>query len=154
MIASSTHDAGFDLSYFDLFVHGMTSNARKLYFGMDLCMSLAEYKLERSGSEFGVGIGGEGYDFLNRYVTFLVEQRLITMDWATYVVEIEDLQLQDTFLSALTPRGRALIRHISKMACGLVEERPVSIQPGFRDVLRFALGEEFKASLADSWTAA
>lgn len=144
MLAATTRSTAFDISFFDLFVHGMTSIMRKLYFGMDLCMSIAEFKLDYAGSDLGIGIGHGEYEFLHRYVTFLVEQRLITLSWPDYVVEIEDLGLQDTWVSALTERGRALVSYISASAPGLMEERPVVIQERPRDAFRMQLGEAFK----------
>ncbi len=48
MIATSSGNPRFDLSYFDLFCHGMTDIAYSLYFGMDLADEIAEAKVVRA----------------------------------------------------------------------------------------------------------
>ncbi|HEY6328096.1 MAG TPA: DUF4365 domain-containing protein, partial [Blastocatellia bacterium] len=42
MIASRTGNALFDLSFFDLFVFGLTNLCRKLFFSMSLCMQIVD----------------------------------------------------------------------------------------------------------------
>lgn len=146
MLATTTGNAAFDLSFFDLFVNGLTSLARALYFGMDLSWEIAEFKLSRANSEFGVGTGAPEYDFLDRYVRFLVEQRLIMLDFTHYLHEIETLQLQNNFISPLTSRGRALVAHVGTLQSGLTEERLVGMNFRPRNYELFEAIEQFKSA--------
>ncbi len=146
MLGMTTANAAFDLSFFDLFVNGLTSLARSLYFGMDLCWEIAEFKLGKENSEFGVGLGGPEYDFLDRYVRFLVEQRLVTLDFTHYLREVETLQLQNNFISPLTSRGRELVAHVGTIQSGLTEERLVGMNFRPRNYELFAAIEKFKST--------
>ena len=72
-----TNNASCNLSFLDLFVHGLTDICHSVYFGMDLVMEIAEARLANSGSPFGVGIGGDEYEFLDRYISFIAAHDLV-----------------------------------------------------------------------------
>src|SRR5712691_8128968 len=82
MIAKRSPEARFPVSYFELFVHGLTNIACSLYFGMDLAIMLAEANLDISNAEFGIKIGDEENWFLFDYVKFIISQDLATIDFA------------------------------------------------------------------------
>jgi hypothetical protein len=57
MRARRTNNADFDMSFFDIFVHGLTDVCQSLYFGMDLVMEIAEARAAITRSPFGIGLG-------------------------------------------------------------------------------------------------
>ena len=109
MIGKRSLGAGFPLSYFELFVHGLTNIVRSLYFGMDLASTIAEAHLEIDNSEVGVGIGQQEYSFLFDYVKFLVSQDLAIIDFGDCLIDWNDRLMVPTFLAPLTSRGRRLV---------------------------------------------
>jgi hypothetical protein len=48
MMLARCPNASFPVSYFELFVHGLTNICRTLYFSMDVAMNVAEFNLERT----------------------------------------------------------------------------------------------------------
>jgi hypothetical protein len=112
MIAKHAQATGLPLSYFELFVHGLTNTARSLYFGMDLAMEVAEGSLDLENPGRGISIGPQDHEFLFEYVKFLVSQDLATVDFSDCLIDWEDHQLQPHFVAPLTSRGRALVQMI------------------------------------------
>ncbi len=108
MLEAHTANAGFDLSFFDLFVCGLMDISRKLFFHMSLAQEIAEYRLEEAESEFGVGIGYDEYEFIDAYVRFLVSQNIIVYDFADYLIDYYERAMTPVFVAPLTSRGRAL----------------------------------------------
>ena len=100
MVGKRSQDAGFPLSYFELFVHGLTNIARSLYFGTDLAIELAEENLRINNSECGMGIGDEEDQFLFDYVKFLVSQDLAMIDCGDCLIDWEDRRIQPHFVAA------------------------------------------------------
>ena len=66
--ANVRDDAGFHLSFLELFGFGITDIGRKLFFSMDLCMEIAEHRAMQH--EVGVGVGYSEHQFIEAYVTF------------------------------------------------------------------------------------
>jgi hypothetical protein len=159
LLAERHEEASFPLSFFDLFVNGLTDIGRGLYFGMDLVTEIVSAKLQVSGFEFGMGIGGPEYEFLDRYVAYLVANNLVRFDFDWYRQSLQELQMVATLMGPLTPRGRALVEYIASVDRGrqvergpydqVVVERFVSMV-WIHDVLpRTAWIEEFKTWLRD-----
>jgi hypothetical protein len=76
-LAANVHnEAGFHLSFLELFGFGITDIGRKLFFSMHLCMEIAEYRAAQH--DVGVGVGYSEHQFVEAYVTFLVSQGLVS----------------------------------------------------------------------------
>jgi hypothetical protein len=114
MIRTRCPNASFPVSFFELFVHGLTNICRTLYFSMDVAMNVAESNLARAEAPTGVGIGPSEHDFLFSYSRFVVSQHLADVDFADCLIDWLDRELQPTFFAALTSRGRELVSVISE----------------------------------------
>lgn len=112
MLAARNEEAAFPLSFFDLFVNGLTDLGRSLYFGMDLATEIVDAKLAIQEAEFGLGMAGPEYAFLDRYVAFLVANDLARVDFDWYRQTLEERDMVAKLLGPLTPRGRALVERI------------------------------------------
>jgi hypothetical protein len=121
MLTRTTGNAGFDMSFFDLFCLGMTNICRSLYFGMDLALKIAEHKLAAAESEFGVGVGHSEYDFLESYIRFLVSQNLVHANYSDLLIDLELREMVPEFIVPLSRRGLALKDLISKCEVDLVD---------------------------------
>ena len=101
---------GFRMSFFELFGFGLADIGRKLFFSMSLCMEIAEIRAD----EFGVGVGSEEHDFLERYIKFIVGQGLVYYDYSDYLID-KDRELSPILLSPLTARGRATLQEMQRL---------------------------------------
>ena len=150
MIEARNHNAGFDLTFFDLFASGLTDICRKLFFSVGLCMEIAEYKLALTKSEFGVGVGYNEYEFIDRYVRFLVSQNLVFLDFSDYLIDLREREMTSTFICALTSRGQQLVDHIHTVKNGirqggypyLATERPVTMAGDYHPLQKSHLQRE------------
>ena len=104
-----SNEGAFPLSYFDLFVHGLTNICRSIYYGMDLVMNAAEFNLHMQKSEFGVGVGAREQEFAFGFVKFLLAQNLAQIDYLDCLIDWVDREMQPHFVAPLTSRGRALV---------------------------------------------
>lgn len=139
MVAASTRDPGFDMSFLDLFAQGMTDVAYSVYFNMDLVMEIAEAHAALSGWEYGIGIGDEEFRFIDRYVGFLVANDLARVDYDAWRQALVERQMTGSFIAPLTHKGRALVSLIAQTDRELlgeseewqrvIEERPVQLLP-------------------------
>ena len=112
LINKQSNNASFPVSYFNLFCSGLTNICRSLYFGMDVASTIAEIKLYNQNSPFGVGVGGSEQDFLFEYIKFIVHQHIADVDFSDCMIDWYDRDMQPSFMSALTSRGRELVRLI------------------------------------------
>jgi hypothetical protein len=113
MVKSRSGEASFPLTFFQLFVNGLTNIVRSLHFGMGLVTDLVEMNLSENGSEFGMGLGFNEYEFLFQYIQFLVSQDLAGIDFGDCLIDWNDRQMVPRFVAPLSSRGRALVRLIS-----------------------------------------
>ena len=120
LVTTISNEGSFPLSYFDLFVHGLTNICRSIYYGMDLVCNAVEYNLEARGSEFGMGMGGPEQEFVFGFVKFLLAQNLAQIDYADCLIDWVDREMQPHFVAPLTSRGRALVVLIQKEEARLV----------------------------------
>jgi hypothetical protein len=103
------------MSFFDIFVHGLTDICRSLYVGMDVITEIAEARLELRDYPFGIGIGSNEYEFLDEYVAFVIAHDLVRFNYDWYVRSLEEMGMVAKLLGALTPRGRQLVEYISRL---------------------------------------
>ncbi len=150
MLSKQTGNAGFDISYFDLFCLGMTNICRSLYFGMDLAMRIAEDKLEAANSPFGVGLGGPEYDFIEDYIRFLVSQNLVHANYSDLLIDLEMKEMIPKFIVPLSRRGDALKELISSREDELVAkgvlpaDRTRAAQEAFVEMVPMSVGKRFE----------
>lgn len=114
LVTSRSKNVSFPLSFFQLFVNGLTNIVRSLHFGMDLVANQVELNLVGTQSEFGMAMGSEEHDFLFRYIEFLVSQDLANVDLGDCLIDWNDRKLVPRFVAPLSSRGRALVRLISE----------------------------------------
>lgn len=111
-----SNNAGFDMSFFELFALGSIDIGSKLFFSMSLCAEIAEYRA--SIHDMGIGCGGEEYAFLDRYVDYLVSQNLIHLDYGQYMIDRDDRELQPCFIAPLTERGLQVMSRLHRYNTG------------------------------------
>ena len=150
MVEKRTRDAGFYVSFFELFCLGLTNICRSLYFGMDMALFSAERYLARIDSEFGVGLGHAEYDFLLDYIGFLVSQNLVHVNYSDLLIDLESREMIPTFLAPLTERGRALVGAISKMEDSNLEQG--TMPRGYRRVAQEASVDIVPDTLFERYT--
>ena len=117
LVGKRSTEGTFPLSFFDLFVLGLTNFHRSVYFGIDLALTTAESNMALSGSDkfVGVGVGAPEHQFLFDYVRFLVGQHLAAVDFADCLVDWIDREVHPHFVAPLTSRGRQLAARISEL---------------------------------------
>lgn len=120
MMARRSANAGFPVSHFDLFAHGLTNIARSIYYGMDVPLMVAEANLARADCEIGVGIGEDEQFFLFDFVKFLIAQNLAHVDFSDCLIDWIDREMQPHFVAPLTARDRDLVRRIHEKEVALV----------------------------------
>jgi len=130
LIQNAHHEAGFRMSFFELFGFGITDIGRKLFFSMDLCMEIAEFRARES--EVGWAVGSAEYDFVDRYISFLVAQGMIYYDYSDYLLDRDEHRLVPTFLAPLTKRGRLTLEVIQSLSNNLFHETILSVEPHSR----------------------
>lgn len=122
LLATKSRSGSFPLTYFDLFVHGLTNICRSIYYGMDTICNAVEYNLEASESAFGMGMGNEEHQFVFGFVKFLIAQNLAQIDYADCLIDWVDREMHPHFVAPLTSRGRALVALVQKQELQLVAE--------------------------------
>ena len=149
MLRAETTNAGFDISFFDLFCLGLTNIGRSLYFGMDLAMKIAEYKLKNSDSPSGVSLGGKEYDFLESYIRFLISQNLVHANYSDIRIDLVTQNVVPVFVVPLSRRGQRLVEHISNrennlVSVGTLHDTPYrSTQEAFVEILEWSMLPRF-----------
>jgi len=109
LVMTVSNEGTFPLSYFDLFVHGMTNICRSIYYGMDLIRNAGAYNLDVRKSEFGIGMGVPEREFVFGFVKLLLAQNLAQIDYADCLIDWVDREIHPHFVAPLTSRGRALV---------------------------------------------
>ncbi|WP_416881276.1 DUF4365 domain-containing protein [Marivita sp.] len=149
MLSRTTGNAGFDISFFDLFCLGMTNICRSLYFGMDLALKIAEHKLAEVESEFGVGVGHSEYNFLESYVRFLISQNLVHANYSDLLIDLELREMVPKFIVPLSRRGTAVKDLISRSEDDLVDRgvlmasRTRAAQEAFVEIVEISMIPRF-----------
>lgn len=144
MIAASTGNPRYELSYFDLFCYGMTDVAFSLYFGMDLADEIAEAKAVRADLDV-TELTQDSFAFIDDYVGYLVAHDLARIDFDAWRQAAHERQMVGHFIAPLTRRGRALVSAITERDVEIlgpsggynvvIQERFVAMQgpgPAFR----------------------
>jgi hypothetical protein len=127
----------FNISYLELFGFGLTDICRKLFFSSNLFMTIAEERAFNNG--IGVSLGYYEYDFLYKYIQFLINQNLIYYDFSDFLIDWEDRRLVPIFLCPLSPRGQEVVNKLRySYNADIFHERYLSID---QSMLPFPLDE-------------
>lgn len=145
MIECRTECSMFNVSYFDLFVYGLTNVARYLYFGTDIACNAAEFDLQARGFKIGTGMSQPEYEFLFGYVKFLLVQRIADVDYASFLVSWRGMDVLPSFVAPLTTRGRTLIYTIREEENRMMEGGKLP-EEGFLRVAQEGFFEMVEAS--------
>lgn len=113
------------ISFLELFGLGLVDIGKKLFFSMNLLLNIAEYK-SKSG-QFFFPIGSAEYEFVNNYIRFLISQNLILYDFSEYLIDWEDREIVPIFITALSPRGQAVVCDLCDLRSGLFHEGIIEI---------------------------
>ncbi len=100
-------DDGFALSFFDLFVNGITDIGRKLFFSIDLCREVVEFNIEKLNHTNGFSLGMYEHDFIDQYIVFLVSQNLAIIDYSDYLID-KERGVHPILVMPLTKRGQTV----------------------------------------------
>ncbi|NRT13594.1 DUF4365 domain-containing protein [Flavobacterium sp. 14A] len=151
MINTVCQNPTFHISYLDLFTQGLTNLCRHVYFSMDLALTIAKFNNE---TEFGLSIGFTEHEFLHHYIKFLMSQNLATINYSDYLIDWKERELEPTFISPLTIRGRELLEFIKKTEDSfktelppttLVRERYIAMRfISQDDIMRLNLGKKLR----------
>lgn len=114
-------DLGMNVSFLDLFSHGLTDIARSLYFGMDLFQDVGETNASLEGHEGGTGFGQAAFAFLDAYVGFLVARDVARVDFDAWRQMAVELDMVGKFVAPLTSTGRALVSGLTELNAELPE---------------------------------
>lgn len=136
MASERTSNPNFNPSFIELFCFGLTDIGRKLFFNMDLYQQLTEAKGSILGGEDELVITGpsqEEYDFIDRYVRFLVSQNIVYYDFYDYLIDWNERQVAPVFLCPLTRRGHAVLEQVRQAKNNGVrlQEYPVRMAFGY-----------------------
>jgi Domain of unknown function (DUF4365) len=114
MIAEREPLSHCDLTFFDLFVQGLTDHPMwSVYFSMDLYVGVAQMKQALLETEFGgLSIGSESFAFIDRYVSFLIAQDLARIDFDSFRRMADHAQMVGRILAPLTRRGLDLVEYV------------------------------------------
>jgi len=137
MCQARFEDQGLSMTFLDLFSHGLTTLARNLYFSMDLFLEVGQANASLEGQTGGWGLGPSAFEFIDRYVAFLVARNLARVDFDAWRTVASDLQMTDQFIVPLTGSGRELVGEIARLNGLLplneqgpvIEERSVNFVP-------------------------
>jgi hypothetical protein len=116
-------DTGISLSFLDLFSHGLTDISRAVYFGMDLFMEVGEVNAALEGQSLGPSAGESTFEFIDRYVAFLVARNLARVDFDAWRQIAIERQMTGTFIAPLTTDGREVVDRLSELNASLPEGR-------------------------------
>lgn len=132
LIMTRSTDGTFPLSYFDLFVHGLTNGCRSIYYGMDLISNVVDLNLEAQNSklQFGLDMGAPEYEFVFGFVQFVLAQNLAHIDYSDCLIDWVDYELLPHFVAPLTSRGQALVALIHEEEARLVASSDIPNETG------------------------
>ena len=100
-----SNEAG--ITFLDLFINGITDRGKALYFGMDLYLHIADWKLDY------VAIGPSDHFTISEYVKFLVAHNLARVDFDWFSQSESEDSIISQFIAPLTARGAAVLEHLT-----------------------------------------
>lgn len=142
------------VTFFDLFVYGITNIGRQVFFSTSLFIQLDEIFALFEEEEYYGGIGIFEHEFLNDFVKFLVKQNIAFVDYSEYLID-KERGIQSQFIAPLTKRGRELITEIHQLEEKIFKtndnsifyERTVDIRYADYEIYEMKKCNEFKESM-------
>lgn len=120
MLQRKCDDFCFSVSFLELFISGLTNLCHDLFYDVAIAADIADVK----GKGGGVSID---HDFLWEYVTYLVKENLVELNFHACLYDYEERKMQPRFIAPLTYRGRQLLNHISDLEVEYLEESDIHI---------------------------
>jgi hypothetical protein len=150
MLLSEETESGGGVTFLDLFIQGLTDRPGwSVYFNMDLYGSVVEAQLALANPEArGWGMGDRTYEFIDRYVSFLIAYDLARVDYDSFHRSALQYHTVGVILAPLTERGRAVVNYVEALdeanegyneRWPAVRERPVLLLLEPRDVYERAM---------------
>lgn len=127
-LITNRHDnTRFPLTFFDLFVNGLTDIGMSLSFGMDIASEISLARVARDQIGWNE-IADPEFEFLDRYVEFVVAHDLARLNFDWWVRLRDNQHMVATMHSPLTTRGQAVVKAIVDAGGqGTVRERFVQM---------------------------
>lgn len=111
MIESRTGNRSYQISFFDLFFHGITDAGLSIYFGADLASEIADANAALDPDSLGILTRTlEDVEFLRSYVEFLIAHNLAYINYDAWL-HLWDLTLIGTFIAPLSKTGLEIISY-------------------------------------------
>ncbi|GGO22101.1 DUF4365 domain-containing protein [Deinococcus humi] len=133
----------FDVSYLDLFTHGLTNMCRSLYFGIEIAAEAASYNVAHKGESRLVALTPSYHEFVFSFVRFIAAQNLASFDFSDCLSDWNDYGLQPFFVATLSSRGKSLITYIGRLETHFVENKLLDDGDGLRVAQEGFVGMDF-----------
>lgn len=123
MNKTKTKNPEFNLSFFDLFVGGITNLGRSLFFDFGLAFNLVELL---NDTEY-ISISEQEHDFLHKYIKFLINQNIAIIDFSDYLIDFAERNMQPLLCVPLTERGRHFLEFVYKKSEEILQKKDTCI---------------------------
>lgn len=120
MLQKKCDDISFSISFLELFILGLTNLCHDLFYDVSIATNIADIK----GKGIGVFIND---DFLWEYVTYLVKENLVELNFHACLYDYEERKMHPRFIAPLTYRGRQLLNYISELEVECLGKSSLSI---------------------------
>lgn len=120
MLQRKCYDVSFSVSFLELFISGLTNLCHDLFYDVSIATDIADIKSK------GLGVSID-HDFLWGYVTYLVKENLVELNFHACLYDYEERKIQPRFISPLTYRGRQLLNYISDLEVKYLGESNIPI---------------------------
>ena len=120
MLQRKCDDICFSVSFLELFISGLTNLCHDLFYDAAIATDIADIKSE------GLGVTVD-HDFLWEYVTYLVKENLVELNFYACLYDYEERMMQPRFIAPLTYRGRELLNYISELEVEYLGKSDVTI---------------------------
>lgn len=113
------------ISFFEMFMMGITCQGGSIFFGIDLVMRLSEYYIDKYSSNFpdltvSPSINFESDTLITEYLDFLVGFNIIYFDASYIYLDLKEDSIYPTFIAKLTEKGILLNQYIKKKYSSLL----------------------------------
>lgn len=127
MSLKRTNNAGFLITWAEMFCYGLTDICQELYYGIDLFMTIARTRVTGG---LGIGLGSIEYDFMFDFIKYLVSQNLVHIDFSNVNRVWETNHMLPTFVAPLTRRGKQLVIAFHEIEKDLIRKNIIKQREG------------------------